>query len=190
MTGEDSRASVRRGDRAKDDAWIAAYLERAPFAFLGTSKDGQPFLNSNLFVFVPDEHVIYMHTARAGRTPDNLEGPTPVALSAASVGRLLPADEALEFSVEYSGVVVFGSGRTITDVEEKERGLQLLLDKYAPHLRPGRDYRPITPEELQRTAVYRIEIESWSGKEKVEASDFEGAFDLSPLPVPFEPGAT
>ncbi len=64
----------------------------------------------------------------------------------------------------------------MSDTEEAERGLQLLLDKYAPHLRPGRDYRPITRDELLRTSVMRIDIESWSGKKKEEEPDFPGAF--------------
>jgi hypothetical protein len=42
-----------------------------------------------------------------------------------------------------------------------------LLDKYFPDLRPSRDYRPITDEELAATAVYAIEIEAWSGKQKM-----------------------
>ena len=92
------------------------------------------------------------------------------------MGRLLPADEALEFSVEYGGVVVFGTASIVSDPGEAEHGLQLLLDKYAPHLRPGRDYRPITAGELKRTSVFRLDIESWSGKRKVEAADFPGAY--------------
>jgi len=51
-----------------------------------------------------------------------------------------------------------------------------LLKKYAPHLAYGEDYRAITPEELKRTAVYRVDIEAWSGKKKEVAPDFPGAF--------------
>ena len=92
------------------------------------------------------------------------------------MGRLLPAAEALEFSVEYAGVVAFGSGCVVMDPEEAERGLQLILDKYAPHLRPGRDYRPIAPEELKRTAVFRVDVEVWSGKKKEVEPEFPGAY--------------
>ena len=53
---------------------------------------------------------------------------------------------------------------------------QLLLDKYAPHLQPDRDYRPTTDEELARTTVFRIDIEAWSGKKKEVAPDFPGAY--------------
>lgn len=166
----------RRRDRAKDDDWIRDYLVAAPFGFLATVADDQPFVNSNLFVYDPDEHAVYLHTARVGRTRDNLADPAPVAFSVAEMGRLLPADEALEFSVEYCGVVVFGLGRVVDEPEEAKRFLQLLLDKYAPHLRPGRDYRPMTPQELKRTSVFRIDVTSWSGKKKEEEADFPGAY--------------
>ncbi len=178
-------AKVLRQDRAKEDEWIGAYLGAASFGFLATVDDGQPFLNSNLFVYVHEPRVIYLHTARRGRTRDNLEEVAKVAFSVAAMGRLLPASEALEFSVEYSGVVVFGRGSVVRDADEAERALQMILDKYAPHLQPGRDYRPILAQEIKRTAVYRIDIDSWSGKEKFVESNFPGAFDLPDLPVPF-----
>ena len=95
------------------------------------------------------------------------------------------APEALEFSVEYAGVVVFGKGRVVEDQDEARTALQMLLDRYAPHLRPGVDYRATTDDELKRTAVYRIDIEAWSGKQKEVPEDFPGAFALDPPPVPF-----
>jgi hypothetical protein len=61
----------------------------------------------------------------------------------------------------------------------------MLLDKYAPHLEAGRDYRPTTDDELKRTAVYRVDIESWSGKQKEVEADFPGAYELPRPPVPF-----
>jgi nitroimidazol reductase NimA-like FMN-containing flavoprotein (pyridoxamine 5'-phosphate oxidase superfamily) len=92
------------------------------------------------------------------------------------MGRLLPADKAMGFGVEYAGVVAFGRAAIVTDVAEAKRGLQLLLNKYFPHLRPGEDYTRATDDELKVTAVYRIEIESWSGKEARADADFPGAF--------------
>lgn len=179
---------VRRSDRAVDDEnWIIDFLKRAPIAALATVHEGQPFINSNLFVYDPHEHAIYLHTARVGRTRANVDDDGRVCLSVSEMGRLLPADEALEFSVEYSGVVVFGQGQ-IVEGAAAERGLQLLLDKYFPHLQPGRDYRPIVPEELVRTSVFRIDIDSWSGKRKKVDGEFPGAFLHGQYPTtPLEP---
>ncbi|GAB4426520.1 MAG: 5-nitroimidazole antibiotic resistance protein NimA [Anaerolineae bacterium] len=168
---------VRRADRAiTDDAWIKAFLHRAEYGAMATVMDGQPFINTNLFVYDEAAHAIYLHTAKVGRTHSNVEASPRVCFSISEMGRLLPADEALEFSVEYSGVAVFGTAHIVTDPQEAERGLQLLLDKYFPHLRPGEHYRPITADELKRTAVYRLNIELWSGKQKKVADDFPGAF--------------
>lgn len=183
----------RRRDRATDDAWIRAFLARAPWGVLATVEGGRPFLNANLFVYDEARHALWTHTARVGRTRTNVEAAgqegAPVAFSVSAMGRLLPAEEALEFSVEYAGVVILGRGRVVDDPEEKAYALQLILDRYAPHLRPGRDYRGITAEELRRTAVYRIDVEAWSGKQKAAPADFPGAFELPGVRVPFEPGA-
>lgn len=168
---------VRRQDRAvSDEGWIRQFLHEAPFGFLATVSQGQPFLNSNLFVFDENRNAIYLHTARTGRTRSNLEAGGRACFSVSRMGRLLPASEALEFSVEFSGVVVFGRAGVVREDGEKEEALQLLLDKYFPHLKPGSHYRPITPDELERTSVYRLDIESWSGKEKAVGEDFPGAF--------------
>ncbi|HEX6386773.1 MAG TPA: pyridoxamine 5'-phosphate oxidase family protein [Anaerolineae bacterium] len=129
---------TRRQDRAvTDDAWIRDFLRQAPMGVLATVYDGQPFINTNLFVYDETAGAIYMHTARVGRTQSNGAAAERVCFSVSEMGRLLPADEALEFSVEYKSVVVFGTAQIVTDVTEAERGLQLLLDKYAPHLRPA-----------------------------------------------------
>lgn len=170
-------SQVRRSDRAvEDESWIADFLHQAPIGHLATVYDGQPFLNSNLFVFDEAAHAIYMHTFRLGRTRANIELNQRVCFSVSTMGRLLPADEALEFSVEYSSVVVFGRGHVLIEEAPAKQALQMLLDKYFPHLKPGQDYRGIVPEELARTAVYEIQIESWSGKRKAVGDDFPGAF--------------
>jgi len=185
---DDPRSALRRRDRGKDDAWVAAFMKRAAYGFLATvGNGGQPFLNSNLFVYddTGGDRRIYLHTNRTGRTRDNLESAEKVAFSTAAMGRLLPAPVALEFSVEYAGVVAFGRGRVVKDQDEARAALQMLLDKYAPHLRPGVDYRATTDDELKQTAVYRIDVEAWSGKQKEAPEDFPGAFSLDLPPVPF-----
>lgn len=168
---------VRRKDRAVvDEAWIAALLDRAPFGVLATVQDGQPFLNANLFAYDREQQVLYLHTARHGQTRTHVETDERVCFTVNEMGRLLPARVALDMSVEYASVVIFGKAAIITGDTEARHGLQLLLDKYFAHLHPGEDYRPIQPEELARTAVYRVTIESWSGKQKQAPADFLGAF--------------
>ncbi len=164
---EDPRSRVRRTDRAvDDDGWIAQQLHSAKVCFIATSQDDQPFLNANLFWFDQDQHRIYFHTAGNGMTRDNVQGNPKVCFGIAEMGELIPADTALEFSTAYAGVVVFGRARIVDDRNEAEHGLYGLLQKYFPDLQAGEDYRAITADELSRTSVFAIDIESWSGKQK------------------------
>lgn len=173
---------IRRKDRAKDDAWIQKFLDRASYGVLATVSEEQPFNSTNLFVYDPAVQAIYLHTAIEGRARSNIEANSQVCFSASEMGRLLPADTAMEFGVEYSGVVIFGQAYVVEDAGEAERALQALLDKYFPHLHPGEDYRGIIPEELAITTVIRIDIQSWSGKQEQAPADFPGAFLYSPGP--------
>jgi uncharacterized protein len=173
-----NRSKVTRQDRAiTDEDWIVDFLTRVPgMATIATVRDGQPFQSTLLYVYDAQQHVIYFHTARRGRVWENLQAGGQVCFSASQMGRLLPAPVALNFSVEYQSVVAFGPARLVADPAEAEQALQKLLDRYFAHLQPGADYRPITAGELAATAVYRLNVEEWSGKRKAVAEDFPGAF--------------
>ncbi len=149
------------------EAEIEALLRRAPVGYLATAIGDQPFLHPSLFWYDAPQRRIYFHTAREGRTHDNVVANPRVAFSVAELGRLLPAKTALNFSNEYASVCLFGQARVVESDKEKHHGLQGLLDKYFPDLRPGEDYRAITDDEMGQTAVYAVEIEGWSGKQKV-----------------------
>ncbi len=167
----------RRQDRAvNEDAWIEDMLARTPVGTFSTSLEGQPFLHTVLFVYDRDRRAIYFHTALTGRTRLNLEQNPRVCFGVSELGRLLPAASACEMSVEFASVIVFGRAEIIEDDTEALYGLQLLVNKYYPHLRAGRDYRPTAPVELRRASVYRVHVEAWSGKRKLGAEDDPGAF--------------
>ena len=158
--------AIRRADRAiTDDAEIARLLRQADICRIATSVHDQPFISANTFWY--DGERLFFHTARTGRTLSNVQQNPRVCIEVDWRGRWLPAETAMEFSVEYTGVVVFGRAYLLNDAAEKERALQGLLDKYFPNLKPGVDYRPIAPEELEQTAVFAVDIEAWSGKRKV-----------------------
>ena len=168
--------NMRRKERAKDDAWIQDFLAQAEFGTMATTQGDQPFLVTRNFAYDQATHAFYMHGAKKGRTYDSASGAPRVCFSASWAGRLLPADRAMEFGTEYGGVVAFGRLHVVEDHAEAKHGLQLLCDKYFPHLKPDVDYETTTDDDLKVTAVLRIDIESWSGKEKTVRDDFPGAF--------------
>jgi len=152
------------------------FLRRAAYCTWATPHEDLPRLHINLFAYDEAANVIYLHTGREGRTPHDVRDNGCVSFCVSEMGRLLPAEVAGAFSVEYASVMIFGRVSIVADEAEAQRGLQMLLDKYFPHLRPGRDYRAISKPELARTCVYRITVEQWSGKQNKKPPDFPGAF--------------
>ncbi len=182
MNGTTPLNKIRRRERVRDDEWIRQFLLAGAMGTMATAVDGQPFLVTRNYAYDQAQRAVYLHGAQKGRTYENVRINNRVCFSVSEMGRLLPADEALEVGVEFAGVVLFGRVHIVEDPTEAHHGLQLLLDKYFPHLKPGADYAPINPEALKITAVYRIDIESWSGKARAAASDFPGAFTFGAFP--------
>ncbi len=162
---------LRRADRAmRDPDDIEALLQRGRFGYAATTSGDQPFLHPTTFWYDRSARRIYFHGARQGRTLENVTQNPRVCFGVAEMGRLLPAEKACNFSLEYASVCVFGRVRLVEEEGEKRRGLQGLLDKYFPELRPIKDYSPITQAQLSKTTVYAIEVEAWSGKQRVAAA--------------------
>jgi len=155
----------RLPEHTRGEEWIRALLRTGLTAHLASARDGQPFLHPTSFWFDEERRQIAFHSNIAGRMRSNLEAAPRVCLEVSEMGRLLPSNVALEFSLQYRSVLVFGSVRLVTDPEEARRLLYGLLAKYFPGMTPGREYRPITDKELRQTSVYALQIESWSGKE-------------------------
>lgn len=165
----------------RDDAWIKAYLRNAEIGHLAHSRGDQPFVTPTNFWFDEAKHRIIFHSNIIGRTRDNLEHNPKVCLEASEYGRFLPANTALEFGIQYRSVMVFGTVQILEDDQEKNEVLINLLQKYFPLMTPGKEFRPITKQELARTCVYAIQIGSWSGKENWD-EQAEELPDWPPLP--------
>jgi uncharacterized protein len=175
--GKQPRTDIRFKPRiVEDDIWIKTLLHRAEYGVVATIYEGQPFAMNNLFVYDEAAHAIYMHTAQVGRLRANVETDERICFTVAEIGRLLPHRQPVEFDVEYKSVVIFGRGHLIEDQEAKRQALQLLLDKYAPHLKVGVDYDEMPEYDLKRTCVYCINIDEWTGKQNEAPPDFPGAF--------------
>jgi nitroimidazol reductase NimA-like FMN-containing flavoprotein (pyridoxamine 5'-phosphate oxidase superfamily) len=165
LTSQPPTAGQRLPEYARDEEWMRAFLRVAQIGRVATTWDDQPFVTPTTFWFDEAEQRVIFHSNLAGRVRANLERNPKICLEASEMGRLLPSNVALEFSVQYRSVMVFGMVRILEADDEKRAALTSLLEKYFPKMEAGREYRPITEKELKRTSVYELKIESWSGKE-------------------------
>lgn len=165
----------RLQEYAQEDQWIVDFLKTSKIGHIATHWDQQPFITPSTFWYDEEHHEIIFHSNIIGRVRTNSERHPDVCFETSKFGHFLPSNIALEFSMQYESVIVFGKIRIIEDEEEKRYGLYSLLEKYFPEMRPDEEYQSITEKELRRTSVYGIKIESWSGKrnweDRAEQSD-------------------
>ena len=158
-------AFQRLPEYKRDDEWIRSFLREARVGHIASAWDGQPFVNPSTFWFDEENHQIVFHSNAAGRIRSNIETNPKVCFEASELGRLLPSNVALEFSLQFRSVLVFGTARLISEPQEARRVLYSLIKKYFPLMTPGVEFREITDKELRSTSIYAIQIEEWSGKE-------------------------
>jgi nitroimidazol reductase NimA-like FMN-containing flavoprotein (pyridoxamine 5'-phosphate oxidase superfamily) len=173
--------SIRYQGKAIDDpAWIPEFLAVQETGVLGLIDDDIPHLVTQLFVYNRNEGVIYLHGAEAGRAHELVESgdQSRASFTTSEKGRYIPADEPVNFTVEYSSVVAYGTIDLLADREDKRAVLEQFMEKFAPQFVEGEDYERIAQESIDRTAVYRLDVESWSGKEGWKDPDHPGAYCL------------
>ena len=163
--GVSPTAFQRLPEYQRDEEWIRVFLRQAKVGHIASAREGRPFVNPTTFWFDEANHQIIFHSNISGRVRSNIESNPRVCFEASELGKMLPANIALEFSLQFRSVIVFGSARLLTDPEEARRVLNGLIHKYFPAMTAGKEFRQITDKELKRTSVYAIRIEDWSGKE-------------------------
>ncbi len=150
---------MRRKDKSlAERAVVDEIIRKAAVCRLAMADGGEPYLVPLSFGY--DGECLYFHSAAEGKKIDILRKNPRVWFEFDSVGRLLPsADGACGWTVEYESVMGAGRAVMLSGREEKQRGLDILMSHYAPG--DVFDYRP---EMIDRIAVFRVDIESVSGK--------------------------
>ena len=174
----------RRPKLDMGDEWNAKFLNQIKVGHISTRDGNQPFINPTSFWYSKEDHEIYFHSNAVGRMRFNAENNPETCFECYRSGRLLPSNLALEVSFQYECVIAFGRIRVIKSIDEKRDVLNELLQKYFGEMRSAEDYRPITNNELIRTSVYGIKIESWSGirnwEERADQAEDNEWPDLDP----------
>lgn len=175
---------VRRSQYAIDDPeWLKALLKRAAFGTLGTCYQEQPFVTPVLYVYLEAQHAVYIHGALSGRMRSNIDLNPKVSLNVSEFGRIFAAKGACDFSLEYNSITLFGQASVVEEPERAASILGSLMEKYASHLIPGSDYSHPRAEDLKRTRVIEIKIESWSGKQQRQPGESWESFDYPYPPM-------
>jgi uncharacterized protein len=120
---------------SRDDEWIRTFLRGAKVGHIASAQDNQPFLNPSTFWFDEANHQIIFHSNVVGRIRSNIESNSRVCFEASELGKMLPSNVALEFSLQFRSVTAFGTASILTDSDEMRRVMYGLIRKYFPTMR-------------------------------------------------------
>jgi uncharacterized protein len=141
---------------------INSILDEAFVAHVGlVAETGFPIVIPMAFGRVGN--MLYLHGSAANRLLRQAKKPeVELCVTVTLVDGLVLAKASFNQCVNYRSVVIIGNGREINDLDEKERGLALLVD----HVIPGRnrDIRPPTEKELRATLLLEVPIDEASAK--------------------------
>ena len=157
------KTEMRRTDRAmKTLREMELLLERMPVGRLAVTTGDGPYIVAVNFLFF--EGCIYFHSGRSGRKMEALQADSSVCFLVDEVGPQVLWDRGCGISQVYKSVVCFGNAEFVESPLEKKRILERMVKKYVPSSYP---LAPMTDEDVKKTAVVRVVIESMTGKENV-----------------------
>jgi nitroimidazol reductase NimA-like FMN-containing flavoprotein (pyridoxamine 5'-phosphate oxidase superfamily) len=110
--------------------------------------------------FVRDGDLLYFHGAMEGHKIDNLKERPNVCIT--FVGDVSFPEK--NFTTIFESAILFGNAEEVTGEEEKIHGLRLICERFIPKNMDAFD--DAINKQLEVTSVWKIKIETISGKQR------------------------
>lgn len=143
-------------------------LAQGMVAHVGFVQDGMPYVIPLSYHYdknAPDS--IYLHGSIRSRAMKAMASGAPVCVTVTLTDGLVYSRKAMNHSMNYRSVVLFGHGREVTDEEEKFGLFDSMVQRYFPGRMVGSDYNTPPSADLGVTALVEVAIEEWNGKRRL-----------------------
>jgi uncharacterized protein len=138
---------------------ISMLLKEAPVGHLGLAYENQPYVVPLNYLYV--DGAIYFHCAPKGRKIDYIKANSRACFQVGRYGGLISSDNACSHNYQFSSVILEGTIEEVTDLEAKETALRGIVARYSDSAMAE---KPIPTKKIEGVSVYRIVVETISGK--------------------------
>ncbi len=153
---------MRRSDREiKDKAEIVGIIEKCDVCRLGLSDNTMPYvvpLNFG-YEFADGKLTLYFHGAKEGKKLDIIKSNPSACFEMDCCHRLIEADEACKYTMEYESVIGRGTVSLCFDGAEKIKALKQLMKTYTK----DRDF-DFPQQVVESLTVFKLEVSDVTGK--------------------------
>ncbi len=134
---------------AYDRATIDPILDEGLICHLGFVVDGRPFVIPT--IHARDGDILYIHGSPGSRMLRTARDGVDICVTVTLLDGLVLARSVYNHSMNYRSVVVLGRAREVTDIDEKLRAMQRVVE----HVLPGRweDARRPNDGEIKGTTI-------------------------------------
>ena len=158
---------TRREREVTDINDILQIINETKILHLGLADEGWPYVvPMNYGYDVREEdgtlHVcLYLHGAKEGRKAAAFAADPRVAVEMDYNHEVITGDYTCAYSYAYRSIMGNGTITEVTDPEVKKKGLEKIMAHIAPEAKIA-----FLPEMVERVAVWRIDIDIFTGKER------------------------
>ena len=148
---------MRRNDREiTDREEMELILQAAPVCRLAMAVDGEPYVVPLCFGF--EEGSVYIHSACEGEKISLLRKNPRVCVEVDLTAGPIMDENPCAWEMRYKSVICWGTAIFLTELEEKKKGLDCILNHY------GASPNQFTETSLSKVCVIRINIDRMTGK--------------------------
>lgn len=154
---------MRKKDREiKDTKELKEILQKADVCRIAFAVDGAPYIVTMNFGYVWGNHLtIYFHCAKEGKELELMRKNNTVCFEMDTDHEIVEAANACDWGMKYRSIVGRGSLESITDENEKKKGLDCIMDHYGFNGKKQYDEKV-----LHTTEILRLTVTEFTGKKK------------------------
>ena len=146
----------------------AEILAEGFVAHVGFVQDGMPYVIPLSYHYDADDPaLLYLHGSIRSRVMKELANGVPVCVTVTLTDGLVYSRKAMNHSMNYRSVALFGHAREITDEGEKFRLFDAMVRRYFPGRIVGQDYNAPPSADLGVTSLVKVAIEEWNAKRRI-----------------------
>lgn len=153
---------TKRERQVTDEQQIRGILDRAKFLHLGLAVNNEPYVVPMSYGYTHENGrlVLYLHSAVRGKKLDMIRSNPNVFFELDCDQLPFEGQKPCQYGLSYSSVMGRGRATIVTDAQEKEKAMTLLMKTQT-----GKDFS-FTEELVSIVAVIRIDVTEYTAKHR------------------------
>ena len=165
---------MRRGDREiTDKSGIIKIIDKCEVCRIALARDNIPYIVPMNFgySYENDILVLYFHCAKEGKKLDIIKSNPAACFEMDIASSIIPGEKACKYSLDFESVIGMGNIVIVGDgeVEEKRKGLSVIMKKYAPEKTFEFSEAYFTNEMIDSVAILKLTVDEFTGKRRMKS---------------------